>query len=116
MIFRKAYTGSPQEHIKNVGNIQASCSFASSAQIRVGHESLFAEIASSTDAVSKTVKQVHTFTSQGADSPVSVRDGKIGMKIDRMEMGKFYPVDYRGKKYLISKTKEGVIDIFKVVK
>ena len=63
----------------------------------------------------KIIKLVTTFTSMGVDSPVKVEEGKIRMDIKRMETGKFYPAEYDGKKYLVSKTRKGITDIFEVV-
>lgn len=86
-----------------------------SGEFLIGHEVSFQAIASSMRAVLMTVQQTRLPTGQMVDSPVFIRDGKIRMKIDRMEMEKFYPVDYSGKKYLIRKTAKGVIDIYKVM-
>ncbi|MBU7026397.1 MAG: hypothetical protein HXS48_05595 [Theionarchaea archaeon] len=46
---------------------------------------------------------------------MKVEEGKIRMDIKRMETGKFYPAEYDGKKYLVSKTRKGITDIFEVV-
>ncbi len=66
------------------------------------------------DMDSKIIKHISIFTDQGVDSPVRVEEGKIRMFVKRKGSGRFYPVVYTGKKYLISKTKKGVIDIFRV--
>lgn len=87
-----------------------------SGKIQIGHETSFQTMTSSLNTVSVTVWQNKHLTGQMVDSPVFVKDGKIEMKIERMEIGKFYSVSYSKKKYLITKTKKGVIDIYKVVK
>lgn len=116
MMFRKANTLTPHQHIDNVGFMQSSYSSVSSSKIQIGRESSFKKTITPTSAASMTIRQAHTFTSRGADSPVFAKEGKIKMKTSKMETGKFYPVDYAGKKYLIRKTSDGVIDVFRVVK
>ncbi len=115
MIIRNEYGSNLDQRIQSIEVKQPS----NASQI--SHLSFGKEIASSekktyfVDINPKIIKHVTTFTSMGVDSPVRVEEGKIRMDIKRMETGKFYPAEYDRKKYLVSKIKKGIIDIFEVV-
>lgn len=114
MIVCNEYASNLDQHVQNIEVRQPS----HASQIL--HLSFGKEIASNKkktyfiDINPKIIKLMSTFTDMGVDSPVKVEEGKIRMDIKRMETGKFYPAEYAGKKYLVSKTRKGIIDIFEV--
>lgn len=49
-------------------------------------------------------------------SPVFIEDKRIRMEIHHMTIGKYYQVEYMGKKYLCKRVNGKAIDIYEVVK
>jgi hypothetical protein len=47
-------------------------------------------------------------------NPVEIENGEVHFQPNAMIRGKYYPFDFKGKHYLIRKTKDNVIDIFEI--
>lgn len=115
MIICNDYTSTVDQHVRSIkieqlsSVSQTSTIFFRKKIVASKKKTCFADIDS------KIIMHISTFTGLGEDSPVRVEEGKIRMFVKRMEPGRFYPVEYAKKEYLISKTKKGVIDIFRVV-
>jgi len=116
MIICNDYTSSADQHVRSIkieqlsSVSQTSTFFFRTEIVASEKKTYFADIDS------KIIMHISTFTGLGVDSPVRVEEGKIRMFVKRMEPKRFYPVEYAGKEYLISKTKKGVIDIFRVIR
>ena len=48
--------------------------------------------------------------------PVTVEEGRLQVYPERLKIGQHYPISILGKEYLVHKPKEGVIDLYEVVK
>ena len=48
--------------------------------------------------------------------PITVSDGKANFNKEVMELGKWYPFEYKDETYLAVKTSDKIIDIYKVRK
>jgi hypothetical protein len=109
------YASNLNQHITHIRNIQPANFFLEQGRIHKDHENVIAMSTSFTVSTSISATQYQTFTSQGENSPVFVEEGKIRMNVRRMEIGKFYQTELSGKKYIINKKKNGIIQIFKVI-
>lgn len=61
------------------------------------------------------IKDTQTLKKTKEFNPLHVEADAIKLSSERMEIGRYYPVEYSGKKYLFYKPKEGIIDIYEVM-
>lgn len=63
----------------------------------------------------RPIKNTQTIKKTKEFNPVIVEDDKIKLSSDKLEIGKYYPIEYYDEKYLIHTPKKGIIDIYEIM-
>jgi len=74
-------------------------------------------ISSWTTIVKSLTATIESLSSLTKINPIEIdKDGHIHFHPSRMILGEYYPFEFKGKEYLLKKSKENVIDIFQIKK